>query len=129
MARAHLRRKFYELHVAGLSDTATWTVERMATLWRLEDEVRGQPASVRLAARQATSAPLVTALFERWQVELGRIARKSKLAEAIRYALTCRTELERFLADGRIEIDSNIVERVILPQTGVESYCTSFSSI
>ena len=48
---AHLRRKFHELHIAGLPDTATWTVERMATLWRLEEEVRGQPASVRLAAR------------------------------------------------------------------------------
>jgi len=31
--------------------------------------------------------------------------------------LSRRTTLERFLADGRIEIDSNIVERAIRPQT------------
>ena len=36
---------------------------------------------------------------------------------AIRYALTRREALERFLMDGRIEIDSNIVVRAIRPQT------------
>ena len=40
-----------------------------------------------------------------------------KLAEAIRYALRRRDDLERFLDDGRIEIDTNIVERAIRPQT------------
>ena len=33
---AHARRKFFELHTAGLSDTATRTVERMAGLWEIE---------------------------------------------------------------------------------------------
>lgn len=113
---AHLRRKFYELHVAGLSETATWTVERMAALWRIEEDIRWRSCDVRRAARQEISAPMVTALFERWQSELGRIPGKSKLAETIRYALTRRTDLERFLHDGRIEIDSNIVERAIRPQ-------------
>ena len=42
---------------------------------------------------------------------------KSKLAEAIRYATSRRTALERFVSDGRIEIDSNTVERAIRPQT------------
>ena len=114
---SHLRRKFYELHVAGLSETATWTVERMAALWRLEDEVRGQPAEARQAARSETSALVVAELFARWERELGRIPGKSKLAEAIRYALTRRVDLERFLHDGRVELDSNIVERTIRPQT------------
>jgi len=39
------------------------------------------------------------------------------LAEAIRYALTRRASLERFLSDGRIELDSNTVEHAIRPQT------------
>lgn len=42
---------------------------------------------------------------------------KSKLAEAIRYAISRRAALECFLADGEIEIDSNAVERAIRPQT------------
>ncbi|MER8467618.1 IS66 family transposase [Mesorhizobium sp. M1396] len=48
---------------------------------------------------------------------MGKVSGKSKTAEAIRYALTRREALERFLTGGRIEIDSNIVERAIRPQT------------
>jgi transposase len=43
--------------------------------------------------------------------------RKSKLADAIRYATARRRSLERFLDDGRIDTDSNIVERAIRPQS------------
>jgi transposase len=42
-------------------------------------------------------------------------ARETKLAEAIRYALSRWDGLTRFIADGRIEIDSNVVERAIRP--------------
>ena len=49
--------------------------------------------------------------------ELPRIPGKSKLAEAIRYATRHRAGLERFLADGRLDIDNNPVERAIRPQT------------
>ena len=48
--------------------------------------------------------------------ELPKLSGKSKLAEAIRYAVSRRGALERFLADGRIEIDSNTVERAIRAQ-------------
>ena len=71
----------------------------------------------RAAGRQDRSAAIVAELFALWEAELRRIAGKSKLAEAIRYAITRRQALERFIADGRIEIDSNIVERAIRPQT------------
>ena len=114
---AHLRRYFYELHVAGLSNTATWTVERMAALWRVEEEVRGRKPGTRLAARCATSAAIVAELFGRWETELHRIPRKSKLADAIRYGIRRRASFERFLHDGRIDIDNNTVERTIRPQT------------
>ena len=43
------------------------------------------------------------------------ISQKTKLAEAIRYALSRWQGLTRFLDDGRIEIDSNTVERSIRP--------------
>lgn len=48
---------------------------------------------------------------------LQRITGKGKLAEAIRYALRHRENLERFFDDGRIEIDHNIVERTMQPPT------------
>jgi transposase len=114
---AHLRRKFYELHVAGVSHVATETVERMAELWAIEETVRGQDPDSRRAARQQQSAAIVAELWHFWEKELRRIPGKSKLAEAIRYATSRREALERFLHDGRLDIDSNAVERAIRPQT------------
>jgi transposase len=114
---AHLRRRFFDLHINGESVVATATVEQMKLLWAVEDEVRGQPPEARQAARRATSADMVQALFDLWERELPRISGKSKLAEAIRYARSHRAALLLFLDDGRAEIDSNIVERAIRPQT------------
>jgi hypothetical protein len=39
------------------------------------------------------------------------MGQKTKLAEAIRYALSRSEGLTCFLEDGRIEIDSDVVER------------------
>jgi transposase len=114
---AHLRRKFYDLHISGVSKAATDTIIAMTELWRIEDEVRGRNADSRSMLRQEKSTTIVTRLFDLWEKELGKVSGKSKTAEAIRYALTRREALERFLTDGRIEIDSNIVERAIRPQT------------
>ena len=44
-----------------------------------------------------------------------QVSGKSKLGEAIRYALTRWDGLSRFLDDGRIDLDSNAVERSIRP--------------
>src|SRR4051812_32549257 len=43
------------------------------------------------------------------------VSQKSRLAEAIRYALSQWIGLCLFLADGRGEIDSNVVERSVRP--------------
>lgn len=114
---AHVRRKFYELHVNGSSRLATQTVKAMAALWKVETEIRGLDPAARANIRQEKSTAIVAGLFELWGKELPRLSGKSKLAEAIRYAISRRAALERFLTDGRIEIDSNIVERAIRPQT------------
>ena len=114
---AHLRRKFYELHVAGVSHVASETIERMTQLWAVEESIRGKEPETRRAARQEQSAAIVAELWAFWETELGRISGKSKLAEAIRYARSRREALEHFLHDGRLDIDSNAVERAIRPQT------------
>ncbi|EIM26209.1 IS66 family transposase [Microvirga lotononidis] len=114
---SHVRRKFYELHVSTASNVAAQTLEQMASLWALEERVRGKDVGTRRQARQAESAAVVSGLFALWEQELPKLSRKSKMAEAIRYALTRRASLERFLSDGRVELDSNTVERAIRPQT------------
>ncbi len=59
---------------------------------------------------------MLLADLEPWLREkLALISQKTKLAEAIRYALSRWEGLTRFLDDGRMEIDSNVVERAIRP--------------
>ncbi len=54
--------------------------------------------------------------LEPWlRAKLEIISQKGKLAEAIRYALSRWDGLSRFLDDGRVELDSNVVERAIRP--------------
>ncbi len=84
-------------------------------LYRIESEIRGRSADERRAARQDKSRPIVDALEPWLREKLGLISQKTKLAEAIRYALSRWEGLTRFLDDGRIEIDTNVVERAIRP--------------
>lgn len=113
---SHVRRRFYELHANESSPFATRTIEAMVPLWQIEDEIRGSDPEHRCAVRRQRSRTIADGLFALWERELPRLSGKSKLAEAIRYAISRRAVLERFLDDGRIEIDSNIVERLIRPQ-------------
>jgi transposase len=112
---SHVRRRFYELAQSGPAPIATEALTRIAELYRTEGEIRGRSADDRRTFRQAKSRPLLEALEPWLRAKLALISQKSKLAEAIRYALSRWTGLCRFLEDGRIEIDNNVVERAIRP--------------
>ncbi|MFQ3664640.1 MAG: IS66 family transposase [Sphingomonadaceae bacterium] len=112
---AHVRRRFYELAKAGASPAATEVLTRIARLYAAEDSVRGSSPEARLAARHEHSRPIVHDLRQFLEAKLAQASRKSALAEAIRYALTRWDGLVQFLADGRVELDSNTVERAIRP--------------
>jgi transposase len=112
---SHVRRRFYELAAAGPAPIATEALGRIAALYAVEAEIRGRSAAERLSARQEKSRPIVEALEPWLRGKLELISQKSRLAEAIRYALSRWQGLTRFLNDGRIELDSNVVERAIRP--------------
>ncbi len=112
---SHVRRRFYELAQGGMAPIASEALSRIAALYRIEDEIRGRAASERRAVRQQRSRPVVDALQPWLREKLSLISQKTKLAEAIRYALSRWVGLCLFLEDGRIEIDNNIVERAIRP--------------
>ena len=67
LAAAHVRRRFYELHVNESSQLATQTVTTMARLWEIEAEFRGQDPETRMKARQEKSAAIVATLFDVWR--------------------------------------------------------------
>ncbi|MBZ0146462.1 MAG: IS66 family transposase, partial [Pseudorhodoplanes sp.] len=114
---AHARRKFYEVHQATGSPIAAEALRRIAELYAIETAIRGQTAAARQSVRQVKSLPLVTTMKVWIETQLTHIPPRSGLAEAIRYALTRWSALCCFLDDGRIELDTNTVERAIRPIT------------
>jgi transposase len=112
---AHVRRRFYELAAAGPAPIASEALQRIAALYEIEKDIRGRTADERRAVRQEKLRPLIVVLEPWLREKLSLISQKTKLAEAIRYALSRWEGLTRFIDDGRIEIDSNIVERSIRP--------------
>ena len=112
---AHWRRRFYEVAKAGSAPIAEEALRRIAELYKIEAQIRGRSAEERRSLRQAESKPLAAALKAWLQAQLARASAKSAIAIAIRYGLNHWEGLERFLEDGRIEIDTNVVERSMRP--------------
>lgn len=112
---SHARRGFYELAAGGTAPIATEALQRIGRLYAIEEGIRGRPAAERRAVRQARAAPLAADLRIWLDRQLGPLSGKSTLAKAIRYALERWAGLTLYLEDGRIEIDSNTVERSSRP--------------
>lgn len=112
---AHTRRKFYEVAQAEDTPIAHEALRRIASLYAVEAQVRGQSPAHRLAARRALARPIVDCLRLWLEVQLPQLPGRGNLTEAIRYALSRWDGLTRFLQDGRIELDTNPVERAIRP--------------
>ncbi len=112
---AHIRRKFFDIHAAQGSTVAAQALQRIALLYKIEDEVRGKPPDRRRAIRQAKARPLFDDLEVWLQNQLNRISGKSPLAGAIRYALARMKRLRPWLDHGYLELDNNAAERAIRP--------------
>jgi transposase len=112
---AHARRYFYEEYLSNKSPIAEEALQRIAALYQIEAEIRGMSAEHRRSVRQQRSRPLVEAMHEWLTQQLARISGGSKLAKAIRYSVNHWKGLTRFLDDGRLEVDTNTVERAIRP--------------
>jgi transposase len=112
---AHWRRQFFDLAKSPPAPIATEALKRIAELYEIEAEIRSKSADERRAARQKKTKPLVAALRGWLETTLARLAGGSTIAQALRYGLNHWDGLVRFLDDGRIEIDSNTVERSMRP--------------
>ena len=110
---AHVRRKFYDIHVSLASPVAVEALERIGRLYKVEEEIRGFPPDERQAVRQARAGPELESLHDWLHKTATTLSKKSELAKAIRYALSNWIALTRYRDDGRLEADNNAAERAL----------------
>ena len=87
---AHIWRKFVDVHKSQGSAIAEEAIKRIAKLYGIEKEVRGQPQDVRAAARQSRSRPVFDELEAWLHTQLPRISGKSTIGYFGLYRLTLR---------------------------------------
>lgn len=112
---SHVRRGFYDLAKGGNAPIATEALQRIGALYDIEAEIRGRDPAERRARRQEQSGPLVADLHTWFEAQHARLFARGPAATAIGYALNHWAGLVRFLDDGRIELDTNTVERSMRP--------------
>ena len=105
---AHCRRRLREIYDSSGS-------EIVAELYAIEADIRGSPPERRLTERQKRSAPLVEAFGDWLRQQLAHVSPKSRLGEKLAYIARQWDGLQKFLADGRVEMDSNAVENLARP--------------
>jgi len=113
-----VRRKFYEA-IESSPKIAGWFVHQIQMLYQIEAALREQRAGPNLwAAKRAHQSHPIVERFQRALVKLktnGRHLPQSLLAGALEYTLGLWNTLTVYLADGRVEIDNNLVENAIRP--------------
>src|SRR5690606_15749542 len=104
---AHFRRKIFENHQASPTPLTTDLLERIAGLYRIEDDVRGQPPDIRRQQRQEHSKPQIETLRSVIDDALRRLSPKSSMAKALIYARKRWDALTRYLGEGIAEMDNS----------------------
>lgn len=114
---AHVRRKFFELHVAAKSNMAQTMLEHIGQLYAIERALREQNADVPTitAQRQEHAKPRLQALHVWLQAQREQVSDGGAAAKAIDYTLKRWSALICYADDGRLPIDNNRIENQIRP--------------
>lgn len=115
---AHVRRKFYDA-LEQSPRSAGWLMRQIQNIYRIEASLRDDHAGPKLrAAVRAHQSVAIVQRIERALIRLKSSRRylpQSLLGQAIDYTLGQWPALQVYLADGRVEIDNNLVENAIRP--------------
>ena len=112
---AHARRNFTDEYQFNKTLDAKEIVDFIAELYAEEAKIRGKPPIIRQLHRQEFSRPVLDRLRQRLIEVSPNHLGKNKMGQAIRYLLTRWEDFMRFVDDGRIDLDSNAVERMFKP--------------
>jgi transposase len=112
---AHCRRGFHE--ALAESKLAAWYIRQIGQLYAVEKRLRETKAGPRLRAAMRTwqSRPVLERLHRAMELVRQRTLPQGLLGQAIDYALKRWEALTRFVADGVLEIDNNLIENSIRP--------------
>jgi hypothetical protein len=112
---AHTRRGFHE--ALGESKLAAWFVRQIGLLYAVEKELRQKKAGpqLRAAIRTWQSRCVLARLRRAMELIRGRTLPQGLLGQAIDYGLKRWDALTRFVDDGALEIDNNLIENAIRP--------------
>ena len=114
---SHGRREIIAATPKAGSPIAETILARIATLYAIEAEIRGKEAPIRQSVRAERSRPLVVELEEFLRAQAARLSGRSDMGKAVAYLLNHWAGLTLFLDDGRVEMDTNLVENQIRPLT------------
>lgn len=121
---AHIRRKFYEARKQA-PEVILPILRDIAIIYRYEKGLRvgNAPPDCKELVRRSHSREIAQRLKEKILTERKKHLPKSKLGEAIGYALGQWGEFERCLEDGRFDVDNNQIENAIRPaKLGLKNY-------
>ena len=113
---AHARRKFHDA-LEECPVQAGWLMRQIQHLYRIEAELRQAKAgpALRQAVRASQSMMVLRRIEKALRLKLSVHRPTSQMGKAIGYALPLWEPLLVYVADGRIEIDNNLVENAIRP--------------
>ena len=121
---AHIRRKFFDARKQA-PEVVLPILYEIQQLYQIERQLRNSkaPPICRELVRQARSRPIAEELYKIILEQKSNHLAKSKLGEAIEYALGQWDKFTIYLTNGEVEIDNNLVENAIRPtRLGAKNY-------
>ncbi|MCP4040388.1 MAG: IS66 family transposase [Gammaproteobacteria bacterium] len=121
---SHCRRKFDEAVKAqgkkGKDQPAkagkAWQgLAYFRKLYRIERQIKGQSPEERYQVRQDKAKPILDEMREWLDKSLPGVPPKTAIGKALYYLDRQWSKLIRYLDDGRLEIDNNLVENAVRP--------------
>jgi transposase len=121
---AHARRKMVDA-LDHQPTQAQWLVVEMRKLYLIERHAREEKltAAQRHDLRQKLASPILAGMKTRMDELQPTLLPQSPLGKAVSYALAEWEALNRYLEDGRLEIDNNLTENALRPScVGKKNY-------
>lgn len=113
---AHARRKFWEAQ-GNDHKRANEALNLIGTLYGVEKQARDKNMSYeqRCELRKTFAKPAMDELKIWLDLNKDNVLPKSNIGKAIKYTLNLWHRFERYLMDGKFEIDNNLIENSIRP--------------